>query len=65
MSDHYFRVKELGWCFGMWFGEDVTLFAQHENNIDKFKPSYSAWCAETPREKVLSGRPLGIYWIHI
>ena len=48
----HFRVKELrGWRFGMWFGEDVTLFAQHENNIDKFKPSYSAWCAETPREK--------------
>ena len=49
LSMVYFRVKQLkGWMIGFWFtgeGDKFTmeLFAQHEDNVDKFKPSRSVY----------------------
>lgn len=52
-----FRLKETPkWLFGVWLSENiindrkvikVTMFAQNEMWIDKFKPSYSEYVAET------------------
>lgn len=56
----HFHVKEIpGWLFGIWWGEPVLehdedkelqikvsyeMFAQYENNINKFKPAASNIC---------------------
>lgn len=49
----HFRVKQLkGWFFGIWFMEvegkpSFTLFTQHDDNIDKFKPTCSTFVYES------------------
>lgn len=47
-----FKIKQApGWLFGIWWDDNISedynngeLFAQYEENIDKFKPSRSAFC---------------------
>lgn len=47
-----FKIKQApGWLFGIWWDNNISegynngeLFAQYEENIDKFKPSRSAFC---------------------
>ena len=50
----HFKVKECpGWLFGIWWeipekGNTIkgTFFTQYEKDIDKFKPSYSAYTSD-------------------
>lgn len=44
----HFKIKGLyGWKFGIWLNdEDLQFFAQHKDNIDKFKPLRSYFCEE-------------------
>lgn len=47
-----FKIRQApGWLFGIWWDDNISndysrgeIFAQYEENIDKFKPSYSAFC---------------------
>lgn len=58
-SNIHFKIKGVPrWKFGLWIDEGakdedkmVSIFAQHESNIDKFKPSRSALCEEYTKDE--------------
>jgi len=52
----HFKIRGLrGWKFGMWLNQgDMALqfFTQHEDYIDKFKPSRSFFCVEYAKKDI-------------